>query len=246
MKLGVLLCDHVQTALQEEFGDYIDMFEQAIKVVDNTVSISFFSVVDGHFPKSIDDCDAYMATGSKASVNDGLPWIDALERFIWQLFLAKKVLVGICFGHQMIAKALGGKVACSKKGWGIGVSTAIVHVHKQWMIKVQEELRLVVSHKEQITQLPPEAEVLMGNAFCPNGMIQVGEHFLGLQGHPEFSRAYCYALMHSRKDIIAKENFQKGLNSLILPVDDVLTMTWLLNFLKASLTLNVESNRPGS
>jgi len=232
MKLGVLLCDHVQTALQKEFGDYIDMFEQAITAADDSISIVFYPVVDGRFPENIDECDAYMATGSKASVNDNLPWINQLERFVWQLFLVNKPLVGICFGHQMIAKALGGKVTVSAKDWGIGVTRAKVHAHKPWMLSTASNIQVVVSHKEQISLLPPETQVLIGNNFCPNGMIQVGEHFLGIQGHPEFSRAYCYALMQSRKEHIAKSNFTRGINSLTLDVDDQLLMSWLINFLQ--------------
>jgi len=230
MKLGILLCDHVQAGLQAEFGDYIDMFAQTIAQCDSSISIVYFCVVDGEFPNNIDDCDAYMATGSKSSVNDDIPWVNGLERFVWQLFLAEKPFVGICFGHQMIAKALGGKVGYSDKGWGIGVAKTIVHTHKPWMLAKKSQINLVVSHQEQVCQLPPETEVIMGNDFCPYAMIQVGDHFLSLQGHPEFSRAYCYALMHSRKEIIAKKNFNQGLNSLTLPVDGQLVMSWLLNF----------------
>jgi len=221
-------------ALQAEFGDYIDMFAQVITQCDRDIVVQFFSVIDGDFPESIDVCDAYIASGSKASVNDDLPWVNALERFVWQLFLANKPFVGICFGHQMIAKALGGEVRYSDKGWGIGVAKTAVHTHKQWMLPNQSQVKLVVSHQEQVCQLPPETEVILGNNFCPYAMIQVGDNFLGLQGHPEFSRAYCYALMHSRKDIIAKKNFDLGLNSLPLSVDDQLVMSWLLNFLKRS------------
>ncbi len=232
MKLGILLCDHVQTALQEEFGDYTDMFGNAIAKSDNSINVQYFSVVEGEFPENIDVCDAYMTTGSKASVNDELPWIHTLERFVWQLFLAKKPFVGICFGHQMIAKSLGGKVTVSPKGWGIGVTSVIVYNQKPWMTGKISNVQLVVSHKEQISQLPPETEVLMGNSFCPNSMIQVGQHFLGLQAHPEFSQAYCYALMKSRKGVIETSQFKRGINSLTLPVDDRLLMCWLIKFLR--------------
>ncbi|MEW6992945.1 GMP synthase [Colwelliaceae bacterium MEBiC 14330] len=232
MKLGLLLCDHVSDSLQPEFGDYSDMFARAIAAVDASITITIYAVVDGHFPVTIDECDAYLITGSKESVNDGLPWIQQLEKFVWQLFLCKKNLVGICFGHQMIAKALGGRVHISPKDWGIGVTRAKVHLHKPWMLDEQTHIQLVVSHKEQISLLPPETQVLMGNDFCPYGMIQVEKHFLGIQGHPEFSRAYCYALMQKRKDFIAKRNFTRGIHSLSLTVDDKLLMSWLINFLR--------------
>ncbi len=116
MKLGVLLCDHVQAALQVEFGDYTDMFSRLLSRDDFSLEVQYFSVIDGEFPRNIDVCDVYMATGSKASVNDDLPWISQLEKFVWQLFLANKGFVGICFGHQLLAKTVGGKVKRSEKG----------------------------------------------------------------------------------------------------------------------------------
>ncbi|KGJ96182.1 glutamine amidotransferase-related protein [Colwellia psychrerythraea] len=235
MKLGILLCDHVQPALQEEFADYQEMFAQLLSQCDSTIELYYYCVVDGVFPEDIDVCDAYMTSGSKASVNDDLPWINALERFVWQLFLAKKSFVGICFGHQLIAKTLGGKVARSDKGWGVGVATTKIHSQEAWMDPAKKTIKLVVSHQEQIYQLPPQAEVLMGNDFCPYAMIQVGKHFVGLQGHPEFSCDYAKAIMQSRKAIISEENYNQGLKSLVQSADGKLVMAWLLSFLKQAI-----------
>lgn len=238
MKLGVLLCDHVQPALQESYGDYQDMFANILSQCDSSIEVLYFDVVSGQFPEDINVCDAYMTSGSKASVNDNLPWVNTLERFVWQMFLVNKAFVGICFGHQMIAKALGGKVACSDKGWGIGIATTIVHAHKQWMLPKQNQIKLIVSHQEQVCQLPPETQVLMGNDFCPYAMIKVGEHFLGLQGHPEFTPAYSKALMKGRKAIIAKRNYTQGIDSLSQKTDEKLMVQWLINFLKQADTAN--------
>lgn len=236
MKLGILLCDHVQLALQQEFGDYNDMFSQLLYQCDSSLELHCYCVVDGHFPDNIDVCDAYMASGSKASVNDDLPWVNALERFVWQLFLAGKPFIGLCFGHQLIAKTLGGKVARSDKGWGVGVASTKVLRHKHWMKAQKNKIHLVVSHQEQICQLPPETEVLMGNEFCPYAMIQVSQHFVGLQGHPEFSRAYGKAIMQSRKAIIAEKNYTQGFKSLSQQADGKLVMGWLINFLQQVIT----------
>ena len=235
MKLGILLCDHVQAALQQKFGDYRDMFSQLLYQCDSSLELHYYCVVDGQFPDNIDVCDAYMASGSKASVNDDLPWVNALERFIWQLFLADKPFVGVCFGHQLIAKTLGGKVAQSDKGWGVGIATTKVHTNKPWMQHKKAQIKLVVSHQEQICQLPPAAEVLMGNDFCPYAMIQVGHHFIGLQGHPEFSRTYGKAIMQSRKAIIAETNYAQGLESLSQITDGKLIMTWLITFFQQAI-----------
>lgn len=252
MKLGVLLCDHVNPLLQEEFGDYKEMFSLWLTQYDNSLELHCYYVVDGIFPNNIEDCDAYMASGSKASVNDDLPWINALERFIWQLFVARKPLVGLCFGHQLIAKTLGGKVSCSSKGWGIGIARTGVYDAKanpnsanifnpkiystqSWMKPQPDNIKLIVSHQDQIFQLPPETEVLMGNEFCPYAMIQIEQHFVGLQGHPEFSREYGKAIMQSRKDIIDEATLMNGLNSLSQQTDDQLITGWLINFLKQGM-----------
>ncbi len=238
MKLGILLCDHVQTDLQNKFGDYTDMFNQMISRDDIPLDMQYFSVVDGELPKNIDVCDVYIASGSKASVNDEFPWIYRLEKFIWQLFLAKKGFVGICFGHQLLAKALGGKVEHSEKGWGVGVATNIIAKKKSWMKPILEsegiQVNLIVSHQEQVSQLPPECEVILTNTFCPYSMIQVGEHFLGLQGHPEFTNEYCLSLINTRKNIIGEQNFLLGTESLKLRVHNELVTTWLLNFLQSA------------
>ncbi len=235
MKLGFLLCDHVQSQLQAEFGDYSDMFKQLLLQNKVPLEVEFFSVIDGQLPESIDACDVYMTSGSKASVNDEYPWIYELERFVWQLFLAKKGFVGICFGHQLLAKALGGKVQYSKKGWGVGIAVSTVQKYKSWMQPQQNTINLIVSHQEQVSQLPPGTEVLMGNEFCPYSMIQVDKHFLGLQGHPEFSSEYCFALMNTRKKNIGEQRFLLGVESLKYKADDELIFSWLLNFLMTTI-----------
>ena len=100
------------------------------------------------------------------------------------------------------------------------------------MMPAQQSLNLIVSHQEQITALPPQAQVLASNDFCPYSMIQVGHHFLGLQGHPEFSRKYSLALMNTRKDQIEASVFNAGSQSLKHEVHDLLAMKWLISFLK--------------
>jgi GMP synthase-like glutamine amidotransferase len=103
------------------------------------------------------------------------------------------------------------------------------------MKPTKDKLDLVVSHQDQITKLPPQAEVLVSNDFCPYSMFTVGHHFLGIQGHPEFSRQYSLALMNSRKDRIKKSVIDAASATLIHEVDDVLVMKWLVNFLKQSI-----------
>ena len=235
MRLGILLCDHVQPALQAEFGDYPAMFENWLSDSPVPLDITFFSAIDGELPDNIDMCDAYMTSGSKFGVNDELPWIGELEAFITRLYHAKKPFVGICFGHQLIAKALGGKVERSYKGWGIGVSSCRLPKQSHWMQPKKNQVNLIVSHQDQITHLPPNTEVLLGDDFCPYSMIQLGTHFLGLQGHPEFSHKYCHALMKSRKAAISPPRLRQGMASLQLQTDDSLILVWLVSFLQRAM-----------
>ena len=262
MKLGILICDHVQEQLQAEFGDYQTMFKDVFSKINQAVcrpdsltdslvnsltnnpatyppiTLNFFSVVDGEFPENIDVCDAYITTGSKYSINDDNPWIQQLIEFVKTLYSAKKGFVGICFGHQLIAKALGGKVIHSTKGWGIGIAESQVIKQQKWMKPYQASLNLIVSHQDQVIDLPTlskNTEVLLTNDFCPNSMIQVDQHFLGLQGYPEFSAAYSFALMESRKDHIPKQCFNEGKKSLVHKADDLLVIQWIINFLQQTI-----------
>jgi len=239
MKLGMLICDHVQQVLQPEFGDYKRMFGQLLEHSSVPIEVEYFYAIDGELPENIDVCDAYMTSGSKWSVNDDFQWIRDLERFIKQLYDAKKGFVGICFGHQLLAKTLGGKVEQSDKGWGIGVSKSKVVSNQDWMNPSQSNLNIVVSHQDQVTQLPVDSQILLSNSFCPYGMIQIGEHFVGLQGHPEFTHEYSRALMHTRKDSIPPQRLKDGEASLQLKTDEIIAVEWLVNF----LVKNADKNR---
>lgn len=235
MKLGVLVCDHVQPHLQADFGDYAAMFAAIISTSAIKVELQFFDVVNGEFPAHIDVCDCYITTGSKYGVNDDLPWLAQLTEFVVCLHRAKKGFVGICFGHQLIARALGGRVEKSAKGWGIGIAKANVVKNSQWMVPKSETINLVVSHQDQISTLPANAEVLLTSDFCPFSMFKVDEHFLGIQGHPEFTRIYSYALMDSRRDRIPAGIITTAIRSLSWQADDILMMKWLLQFLQQSI-----------
>ena len=234
-RLGILICDHINETLKAEFDSYPKMFDQLLKNTNTDFTVEYFYVVDGEFPESIDSCDAYMTNGSKQSVNDDDIWIAKLENFIVSLYQANKPFVGICFGHQLLAKALGGVVEKSDKGWGVGIHASTLMQEKTWMQTSIEELNLVVSHQDQITILPKDAQVLYSSEFCPFSMIQVGDNFLGIQGHPEFTREYSEALMELRKNIIPTDVCIEGKKSLTKEMNSSEVTKLLLNFLKSRL-----------
>ncbi|MFB9887852.1 glutamine amidotransferase-related protein [Balneatrix alpica] len=236
MKIGILQCDDVMESLQSRHGNYPEMIENLLREQQADIEVAVYRVLEGQLPSRLDECDAYITTGSRYGVNDGDGWISELEQWVRQLFDARIPLVGICFGHQLVAKALGGKVVKSDKGWGVGVSFNQVLSPKPWMEPFQSQLDLVVSHQDQVSILPPQAEVLAASSFCPYYLVQYGEHFLTVQGHPEFCKDYSCDLMDARRDRIPANRIREGMASLAAEVDDRLMMRWVMNFYRHALS----------
>jgi GMP synthase-like glutamine amidotransferase len=225
MKLGLLQCDHVQEALQPEFGDYDGMFQRWLPG-----DWRVYDLTKGERPAEMDECDAYITTGSKASVYDDELWVNGFAQLVRDIHAANKPFLGVCFGHQMMAHALGGAVAKSPKGWGIGIHEFRV-VHKEaWMQPPLENVRVLMSCQDQVEQLPPGAKVLAGNEFCPVGIYQVG-NMLGVQGHPEFTVEYSEALMLKRVDRIGAEKVAAAQATLRLGAHSAEFAKWALAFL---------------
>jgi len=238
MKIGILQCDHVREELQAEFGDYPQMITSLFANVAPDYQFKLYEVQAFEYPEHLDECDAYISTGSRHSVYDNLPWIARLEDFIRELDQARKKYFGICFGHQIMIQALGGEVKKSNNGWGIGVTGNQMYQTenaKLWMEPVKPELNLIASHQDQVVTLPQdvEVEVIAGSAFCPYYMLAYGNHFLSVQGHPEFNKGYSSTLMDVRRNIIPAERLEQGKASLTAPLDDQLFARWVVNFFNA-------------
>jgi len=232
MKLGILQSDSVLPEFRARFGDYPDMFQSLFLRADPSLSFGVFNVVTGHYPDQVDECDAYVITGSKASVYDNETWITTLGDYTKALNRQKKKLLGVCFGHQLIAEVFGGKTEKSPRGWGVGVHTINVVANRTWMQPPRPTLNVVVSHQDQVTRLPDGAELIASSDFCENSMFQLGENILTIQGHPEFSKAYSRTMMQYRAEKIGEEKLKKGIESLNKSVDDLLLSQYMLAFLK--------------
>lgn len=211
------------------------MFQRFLNQSNTALDIQFFWAVDRHLPCAPDVCDAYICSGSRSGVNDDEVWIKELEIFVRDLYKARKGLIGICFGHQMIAKALGGTVSRSEKGWGLGVATSNVMTMTEWMQPPLSSVNLVVSHQDQVTELPESSKVILSSDFCPNSMVQIGDHFLGLQGHPEFSKDYSSALISDRITSLDNALYASSTKSLQMEVDDLKVLSWMVRFLESTL-----------
>jgi GMP synthase-like glutamine amidotransferase len=232
MKIGLLECDHALERFRHIAGDYRDMFAALFAPHAPRIDLRFFDVCNGEFPASMDACDAYLTTGSRFSAYDDVDWIHALKDFVRRIHEAKKPFVGVCFGHQILAEALGGKVSRAETGWGAGVHGVEVIRHEHWMRPEQSECALQYMHQDQVERLPENGVVIGRSDHCPVAMFRVGDSMLGIQGHPEFPKAYSEALLLDRIERIGAERVKAALASLDRPADETVVARWIVEFLE--------------
>ncbi len=233
MVIGVFECDHVAPDLRGIAGDYRDMFPALFLPLAPDWEFRFFDVVTGEFPAGTGVCDAWMCTGSRFSVNDDAVWIAELKDFIRQLHTGKRGFAGVCFGHQLLAAALGGVVQTA--GWCVGVHPFTMVEKADFMEPFQKEVNLLMMCQDQVVQLPPDGHLLARAADCPVGMFGVGDHMLGIQAHPEFPKAYNKALIELRKDRIGERKAAAGIAGLTAGTDERLVAGWIVQFLRNSV-----------
>ena len=215
MKIGVLLTDDVRDSLQPEFGRYAGMFRDLLNGADGSRADFSFVVYDCReceAPRHPGECGGYVVTGSRHGVNDGLAWLDPLFGTLRALHAAGRPLAGICFGHQALARALGGTVEKSPAGWLLGMQEWPVLKSAPWMRPPLSRLRLLCSCQDQVSAPPPGATVLAGSESCPVAAFAVGNAF-AVQGHPEFFPAFSRALMEFRRDDVDAETLKERAQS---------------------------------
>ena len=200
--------------------------------MDPELEFEVYDVERGHFPQDIDEVDAYLMTGSKSSVYDDKPWIGQLMDFVRELHRREKKLVGICFGHQLVAQALGGSTGKSPKGWGVGLHTYRFDTAPAWHDQADPEFQILVSHQDQVLENADGAQVLASSEFCENAVCQIGNHILTFQGHPEFVPGYSREIMEFRREMIGESVYSNGVASLARIPQRERVAGWILNFLK--------------
>jgi len=212
--LAILKTDSVRPEWAERFGEYPDMFQTVLKRANPNLQFAVYDVQLGEYPDRKDQHGAYLVTGSKAGVYEDHGWLPPLENFVRDLVQADIPLIGICFGHQLIAHALGGQVGKSEKGWGVGVHRHQWRFKPDWLAMTDADFKVLVSHQDQVQQAPADLEILASSDFCPIAALYKSRAVLTFQGHPEFVSEYSEALMISREDRIGDDALPKALASL--------------------------------
>ncbi len=234
MRIGLLQCDHVADDLVDLHGDYQDMFSDLLHTQDQNIEVAIYDLTADHFPIDLHACDGYIITGSQFSAYDDIPWIHKAKVLITDLYQAGIPTIGICFGHQLIAESLGGKVEkATDKGWGVGVQNWEVKSSNEWMgEKAPASFSLRASHQDQVVKMPVNSKLYASSDFCPIAGFQINKHFLSMQGHPEFSRDYSNALIEKRIDRIGKNTSTIAQKSLKNKVDNNKVGAWIIKFIK--------------
>jgi GMP synthase-like glutamine amidotransferase len=232
VRIGLLECDHVRAAHEAIAGDYAEMFRTMLAAVDPQVQLVRYDVRRGPLPEAPGECDGWICSGSRASVYDDEPWIHALCGFVERAHVARTPFVGICFGHQLLAHALGGRTTRAA-AWGVGAAAADIVAPEPWMQPRRSSVTLLYSHQDQVVDLPPGGRVLAAAPHCPVAMLAVGDHAVGVQAHPEFGARYLDALLEDRVDRLGEEVTAAARASLSTPTDAGDVAGWIVAFLRA-------------
>ena len=225
-RIAILKTGAPPAALIEAHGDYPAMFRA---MLGEEFAATAFDVQHGEWPDPV-AFDGAIITGSSAGVYEGDAWIGALFDWI-RMARGELKLVGVCFGHQAMAQALGGRVEKSDRGWGVGLHRYDVVSDEPWMRPAAATIALPVSHQDQVVEKPADARVILTSDFAPLAGLAWGEDAISLQAHPEFTPAYASDLTGGRRGRIDEALVDQALESLREPNDRDLVAGWIRNFL---------------
>jgi GMP synthase-like glutamine amidotransferase len=233
-RIAVLLTNDDTSAFAARFPNDGQKVVHLLQPLRRDWTFEVLPVKDGVLPASPEAFDGYVITGSPASVNDdSLPWVGPLLDFIRAVDAARQPLIGLCFGHQAVAKALGGEVARHSAGWGLGTAPTHWTTTPAWMQPSQATTTLMAAHNEQVTHMPEGAVCLGGSDFCPIGSMQIGQHIWTTQFHPEMPLVFMKALLGYLDDKLDADTITRAHTSLANAADAPLFGQWMVQFFEA-------------
>ncbi len=237
MLIGIIETGRPPDDLKQRHGSYPDMFKRLLAKEDATLRFQSFAALDGEVPSDPHTCDAWLITGSRHGVYDNLPWMAPLAQFIRDAVGESVPVVGICFGHQIVAEALGGKVVQSDRGWGVGIHDYDIGSRPVWMKDAPDSFAVNAVHQDQISDLPHSAEVVASSPFCPHAVLAYGDKAFTIQAHPEFDNAFKHDLIESRlTGLVPEQQLSEARSSLARDPNSSLVAKWIVQYLQHAVS----------
>lgn len=196
-KIGILQTGNLDGYLGETYGQYPQLFIDLL--APEPFEYQIYEVVNGAFPESPMDCDGWIITGSKHGVYEDHDWIKPLEEFCRKLIKSKQPTVGICFGHQIMAQAMGAKVGKFEGGWGVGLNEYI-------LTETGETVRLIAFHQDQVLEQPENTEIFLSSDFCKIAGLRYSPTCFSIQPHPEHTISFNIDLIKIRRGKVVPED----------------------------------------
>lgn len=237
IKLGILQTNHDKSVeVGEAFPDDAHRFRDLFDLQDDRFTYRIYMTIGGEVPKDLNEQDAFMITGSPLSVLDKHVFTDDLMEFIRKCDVAKKPLMGACFGHQAIAVALGGKVERSQYGYNVGVEDTVFHAARPWMKPERNILPMYVFHEDQVTELPEDCDLLGSSDKCKISSFAKANHIFTTQAHPEFSHDFMSTLLGFCESKMSSAVAEAAWDSLAREQHGSIFAQWTTNFFKTGQT----------
>lgn len=235
--IGILETGIPPEGYAEKYGSYPQMFQQLLNDSDAQLDFRFYQVLEGEIPTDPSLCDAWLITGSKFGVYEEHSWIPPLSELVRQAYQADIPVVGICFGHQLVVQALGGKVIKSEKGWSLGVAQYQIKQKAPWMRDAPETFSIQAYHQDQVIELPSDTQVIAASDFCPYAALNIADKVITFQGHPEFSSTYIKALLTNRRDLglLPVDQSTQAIEKIETPNQRHQVADWICQFIRTKL-----------
>jgi len=235
VKVCILDNDHLDPAVADTYVSYGVMTEKMFAAAGVPWRFDRFDTMLGRYPDSFDGYDVVLLTGSKADAFSDEPWVQALRRRVTDLLRQRRKLLGICFGHQLIAHCLGAHVGRAPNGWAMG------RMAYDWVgptplkpASSDATLNLLASHQDQVLTLPVGATLLARSDFCPIAAYSIDDNVFCVQPHPEFIEAYSAYLLDKRRDKVGEERYATAHAELSLPHDGLDVARFMQAFVEGS------------